>query len=48
MTNREWGESLSDEELARNIAQHVMCDNCPMFEKCYSSPSSNCQELFLE
>lgn len=30
MTNRQWLESLSDEEFAKNITKHLKCSSCPL------------------
>lgn len=47
MTNREWLESLSDEELAQIMEASIMCIGCPLKLKC-DYPNTSCAKLYLE
>lgn len=47
MTNREWLESLSDEELARFAEQRFTCEGCPFWRDC-EILGTTCSQLHLK
>ena len=45
MTNREWLESLNDEEFVEEINNRFDCDECELFMKCNTV---FCNERFVK